>query len=283
MNGRSSLPLHRLGTSESDDATKDAPGSGGVAGELDWSVHAEGSAEPIPDDGIELWRIDLDPMADDAVARLRTTLSADECARADRFRFARDRRSFVITRGALRCLLGGKLGVSPPVIRFHYGSAGKPSIAEPASGAGLHFNVSHSGNLALIALTRAGDIGIDVEPVRDLPDWEGIAELVFDAGEVALLRSFDEPMRVQAFFPAWTRKEAIAKARGTGLGGAELKGTFSVTTFSFSPNWIASIAVPRRIRFLTSRRWVGENTFTPLTNRDCAPFAPAAADSVVSL
>jgi len=275
MNGRFGLPVVRLVAS--------VPDGDGRGVELDWTESAMRTRELISEDQIELWQIDLDAVADVAVARLRQALSADECARADRFRFDRDRCRFVITRGALRCLLAGSVGVSPAAIRFRYGLAGKPLIAGRAAGVGVHFNVTHSGNLALIAITRAGDIGIDLEPVRDLPDWEGVANLVFDARQVAQLHSFAEPRRMQAFFRAWTRKEAIAKARGTGLGGAELNGPFTLSTFSFFPNWVVSIAAPPQVRFLRCRGWDSDILSPSLTVRHHAPFSPAAADSAVNI
>ncbi len=277
-----SVQLSSRGTKKSLAEAQAETAEGGTR-ELVWSNDATTSGEQMREDQIDVWRIDFDRVAADVVEQLRDTLSADEGARANRFRFDRDRRVFVITRGALRSLLAGRLGVSPSEIRFRYGSAGKPSLADLASGGELHFNVTHAGSLALIAITRAGEIGIDVEPVRDLPDWEGVARLVFDAGQVAQLKSRSEPMRMQAFFRAWTRKEAVAKARGTGLGGTELKGPFSVNTFCFSPNWVASIAASRAGGFLRCRFWDSNNSTLPLTVRPYAPFSPAAGDSAVSL
>lgn len=237
---------------------------------------ARDGRQPLAD-AVEVWRVELDAIAAETVSALAQTLSADERGRGERFRFERDRRNFVVTRGVLRSLLAQHVESTPREITFRYGPAGKPFVAEPAGGGGLYFNVTHSGNLTLIAITRAGEVGIDVEPVRSLPDWEGVADLVFDPKQVARLRSLAEPVRMPAFFEAWTRKEAIVKARGTGLGGSGHDTALVVSTFTFSPNWVASIAAPPGVRVLTCQGWDGSDRPTFRSFRLRAP------DSAVSL
>jgi 4'-phosphopantetheinyl transferase len=140
-------------------------------------------------------------------------LSADERARADRFRFERDRSRYTVGRGLLRALLGRYLGRRPEDVEVSYGAYGKPHLAGP----GPWFNLAHSGTVALYCVTSAGEIGVDVE--RDDANFarERIAERFFSPTEVAILRALPEALQPRAFLTCWTRKEAFIKARGDGL------------------------------------------------------------------
>lgn len=179
--------------------------------------------EPPATETVDVWRIALDP-PDETVAELRELLSADELARANRFRFARHRRRFTVARGALRRLLGAYLGSPPEAIRFAYGEREKPRLAEaPATdtglevGAGLEFNLSHSSELALLAVTAGTEVGVDLELLRPLEDALAISERFFSAPEREALAAVPETEREEAFFRCWTRKEAYVKAVGDGI------------------------------------------------------------------
>src|ERR1043166_6068483 len=117
------------------------------------------------------------------------SLSADERERAGRFHFRRDREHFVTARGVLRDLLGRYTGVEPRLLRFSYDRYGKPALSGGAGGAPLHFNVSHSNGLALYAVTRGCEVGIDLEFVREDFATLEIAERFFSAREVSALRA----------------------------------------------------------------------------------------------
>ncbi len=145
----------------------------------------------------------------------RVGLSPDEEARAAGFHFERDRRCFRNARGLLRNLLGRYLGLEPAALRFAYGPRGKPYLADPASR--LHFNVSHSGGMALLAFAEDRELGVDLEQERSLSDADSIAERYFSLREGAQLRRLPEAERRPAFFRCWTRKEAFIKATGDGL------------------------------------------------------------------
>ena len=167
-------------------------------------------------DEVHVWRAALNTK-ESSIQSLRRTLSADERARAERFHFQKDRDQFTVARGVLRVILGRYLGVEPSQLRFSYSLYGKPSLASESCAGDLCFNVSHARGLALYAVTRGRDIGIDVERVRaDLAD-EQVAEQFFSLREVAELRTFSGSVRSLAFFNCWTRKEAYIKARGEGL------------------------------------------------------------------
>jgi 4'-phosphopantetheinyl transferase len=115
----------------------------------------------------------------------------------------------------LRRLLAGYLGTDPRDIRFAVGPAGKPELREPA--APLHFNITHSRGLALFAVTERSPVGVDIECVRPMPSYLGMAERYFSPWEFEVLRGLPNEHQIRAFFHAWTRKEAFLKARGVGL------------------------------------------------------------------
>lgn len=165
---------------------------------------------------IHLWRADLAPAAE-ATDGLAALLSEDERRRSDGFQREADARRFVVARGVLRRLLGRYLAVEPATVTFRYGSHGKPELAPCHAASDLRFNLAHSGDVALYALTRGRRIGVDLERVRPLSDLEAVARIAFSGRERRELRDLPAAERTQAFFRGWTRKEAIAKALGEGL------------------------------------------------------------------
>lgn len=169
-----------------------------------------------PERTIQVWQIDLAdwrPHLD----HLNRVLSADERRRADRYVFAKHAHRYTVVHGVLRWLLGGMLDVPPWAVRIVQPDQGKPHIVEadgrPSS---LRFNLSDSGNVAMIAVARLREVGVDVEQIRPLRYLE-LAERFFAAEEARDLRSLPEEAVVDAFFSCWTRKEAYLKAIGTGL------------------------------------------------------------------
>jgi 4'-phosphopantetheinyl transferase len=169
----------------------------------------------LPEDEVHVWRTSLDMAASD-LAKLRQILSADEQERADRYRFEADRLRCVIGRGYLRLLLGKLLDLPANNLQFEYDEFGKPSLV-PRQGLPLQFNVSHSGDLILIAITMARAVGVDVERIRTDLDPDSIAARFFSTNECKVLASLAGAARYEAFFTCWTRKEAYLKGRGIGL------------------------------------------------------------------
>ena len=157
-------------------------------------------------------------------------LAPDGLDRARRFHFTHLRESFLIARGALRCLLGRYLDLHPKSIRLSYSSKGKPALE---AGTHIQFNMTHSGSLAAIAITADCQIGIDVEQVRPLSDMQQIADHFFCSEETSEIMSLPPSERERAFFCCWTRKEAYIKAIGDGLS-APLDG-FRVTVLPNTP------------------------------------------------
>jgi 4'-phosphopantetheinyl transferase len=171
---------------------------------------------------VHVWQIPLDYDAT-AMSRLAVLLSTDERTRAQRFRFERDARRFVAARGAIRAILAEYLEMAPTSFAFTYAERGKPALA----GGELEFNVSHSGEIAMIAVYRGGRVGVDVEAMRPLHDLDALAVRSFAPLELAVLRSLPSAERELAFYRCWTRKEAFIKATGEGLTRA--LDTFVVT------------------------------------------------------
>jgi 4'-phosphopantetheinyl transferase len=165
---------------------------------------------------VHVWAAPLD-MPPDSLSRLASMLSEEEKQRATRFRSDTHRNRFVAARGILRTLLGGCLDCGPDELKFDYGPTGKPALAGRYTESGLSFNVAHSQSLGLVAITRRGPIGVDVEFIRPMSDASGLVERFFSARENALFQSLPDHQKNIAFFNLWTRKEAWLKATGQGI------------------------------------------------------------------
>jgi 4'-phosphopantetheinyl transferase len=166
---------------------------------------------------VHVWRLPLDRFTG-KFEEFRDILSQNENERADRFRFEKDRRNYVVRHGLMRILLGGiYLRCQPSTVRFIDGSCGKPAIVSTNDYPDLRFNLSHSDGLALFALGKGRELGIDLE--RENPDKvdEGMVNQFFHQTEARELSEAPREDRIRNFFRCWTRKEAYVKARGKGL------------------------------------------------------------------
>lgn len=143
-------------------------------------------------------------------------LDAEETARAGRFHFAADRDRYVRRRAFLRRLLGTECGLDPRHIGFKRSPQGKLALA-PGLDAALHFNQSARAGLTVVAVSRHGPLGVDIEPYRRLDDLEALAATVLTEREQGELAAIDAAERPAAFLRAWTAKEALLKATGDGL------------------------------------------------------------------
>lgn len=175
----------------------------------------------LPDlDGIELRLVETrgtDP-ACSILDGLLVLLSADERARASRFKVEDARRAFIVSRSFLRTILGDALGCPPQTLRFGVGAHGKPFLAGAHAESGIEFNVSHSGQVFLYAVSRGRPVGVDVECKREGLAVKELARRYFAPAEARLLlEEAPADERLNSFYRCWTRKEAYLKARGTGL------------------------------------------------------------------
>ena len=231
----------------------------------------------LADDEVHVWRVWRRQSAE-AMSSLWRTLSMDEREKAERFRFGKDRETYVATRGALRSILGGYLGLAPDDICFSYSAYGKPALDVAVHPTNTMFNVSHSHDLALIAVTLDSKIGVDVEMVRSDMAGDEIAQRFFAPSEIATLRSLPEQQQTEAFFHCWTRKEAFVKAVGEGLsypldqfevsltsgksarlvgirGGRMEAERWSLYTLTPGAGFVAAVAVEARERRLLRWQW----------------------------
>lgn len=173
------------------------------------------AAWTLPDDEVHVWLITLD-RPEVRVAALAAQLSPDELERAGRFYRERARDRFVVARALLRTILGGYLGVPPASLRFALNTHGKPALENHVE-AKLSFNISHSGGLALFAVSRDRALGVDIERLRTNLDHERLARRFFSPAEFAQFDCLPEEAKVDAFFRCWTRKEAYIKGQGVGI------------------------------------------------------------------
>ena len=160
---------------------------------------------------VHAWRFSL---AANASADPALELPADELARAGRFVFERDRRRFLRAREAMRTLLGAYLALEPQALEIFYGPQGKPFV-DPRYGLG--FNMSHSGEHGLIAISRQPHVGVDIEELSAREGLRALADSVFSPAERDAIAAVPEAGLAAAFYNAWTRKEACLKALGMGL------------------------------------------------------------------
>jgi 4'-phosphopantetheinyl transferase len=228
---------------------------------------APGPLRPLlAEHAVHVWRADLSTVSED----LAELLCDDERARAERFASARDAERWRRSRGLLRALLGRYLQREPGSLRFTAGQHGKPALAgdvavsfaqperKPAAAfveAQLHFNMSHSGQLALYAFSRAGAVGVDVEVWRRPIDEVAVAARALGTATAERLRALEQPARRREFLAAWSRHEAQLKCLGVGIGGAEAGEDHGLwlVELEIGPDVAAAVAAEHPAREL--RRW----------------------------
>ncbi len=236
-------------------------------------------------DEVHIWQAELEESSAQ-IYRYLDTLAEEEKSRAERLYFQRDRHRFIIAHGILRAILGLYLDRAPHVLSFCYGSHGKPALEfEPVADA-IHFNISHSHGVALYAIARGREVGIDVERNRREVDADQIAARFFSPREIATLRGLPADLRKYAFFACWTRKEAYIKARGEGLSlpldqfdvslipgepaallctrpDPDEAGRWSLRELALASGYVAALAVEGRGWSLSCWRWPRPHTYQP--------------------
>jgi 4'-phosphopantetheinyl transferase len=201
----------------------------------------------IPPDVVDLWFTTL-PEGDSS---LESILSAGEMRRAHLFRFERDAVRFVARRGILRLILATYIGVSPSQLSFTHNHFGKPALAGLSSN--IHFSSSHSGDLAVYAVARERDLGVDLEHLQQGPlEIASIAGSFFPDTQIAELEHTPVDRQEEVFLRFWTQLEAQGKALGTGLGkvnaASSSLNSFQGKSFSFKrrapiPGYVVAVAV----------------------------------------
>jgi 4'-phosphopantetheinyl transferase len=171
---------------------------------------------PLDAMAVHIWLGALD-QPPSVVARMLALLTEAEQQQAGRFRFERDRRRYIVAHRMLRDLLGTYTRHDPSAVTLGAGAYGKPFIQRQADEPDLRFNLSHSHEAALVALTLGREVGVDVEFMRPLDDADIVAQHFFAPTERATLAALAEQEKLPAFYTCWSRKEAIIKALGLGL------------------------------------------------------------------
>jgi 4'-phosphopantetheinyl transferase len=163
-----------------------------------------------------VWQFDLDTQSS-ADGQWEGLLSSDEHERALRFHFPLHGRRFSATRRLLRIVLGAYLDADPRTLCFRYSDKGKPALGGIHATSPLRFNLSHSEDVVLLAITLGREIGVDVEYMRPDFEFESTAHRFFSAAECESFDTIPLAQKRLAFFNCWTRKEAFIKAKGDGL------------------------------------------------------------------
>ena len=228
-------------------------------------------------DDVHVWMSTLE-FDDDTISRLSLWLSDDERQRADRFRHQRHRDKFIAGRAMMRGVLSRYVDRLPATIEFEYLPHGKPQLAAAQREVGLEFNLSHSGNIALCAVTGGTTVGVDVEHMRELRDMQGLANRFFSTAEAEQLQDEREDERLASFFRCWTRKEAYVKAIGQGITcpldsfavslsagdpprlvhidqDASIASKWSMVTINPADHYVGALAVAGPIDAVHSWRW----------------------------
>lgn len=170
----------------------------------------------ISSNEVHIWRLLLNEHHSN-IENIKQNLSNDELVKTEKFYFEKDQNRFIMARGMLRMILAGYLGTKPHELRFEYTPFGKPLLAENNDNKSIHFNISHSDNVVLYAITNNRNIGIDVERINDRIDITQVAQRFFSPGEINALERCKRENRAEIFFQYWTRKEALVKAMGNGV------------------------------------------------------------------
>jgi 4'-phosphopantetheinyl transferase len=199
-------------------------------------------------DEVHVWSARLFCPGQDDDARLGT-LSQEERQRAGMFHGERDRRDFIARRFLLRVILGRYLKMEPWQVSLVCEERGKPRLSGAENPPPLHFNLSHSGHLALVAVGRHWPMGVDVERIRPMPEMDGIAGAFFSMQENARLAAVGPEEKGEVFFSIWTRKEAFLKATGEGIAGelgrmdcAQAPPGWSLHSLSPAPGFVGALA-----------------------------------------
>jgi 4'-phosphopantetheinyl transferase len=161
---------------------------------------------------VDIWSAPIQASRE-IIDQLKQTLSSDELERALRFHAAEHQDLFVAGRGILRAILSCYVSDRPESLVFRYGTKGKPHLQDHPN---VHFNLGHSGGRAVYAVA-GDDLGVDIESIKEVRDWQQISTRFFSAREAEELTRLNPSQQAAGFFACWTRKEAYLKATGDGL------------------------------------------------------------------
>jgi 4'-phosphopantetheinyl transferase len=173
---------------------------------------------PLDPDDVDLWTFELDATAarPGEFEQAQAALPPSERSRCAQILRRDHRRRVTLARAAVRIVLARYLAADPAQLVFETNIAGKPSL--PGAGGPLQFNLSHAGDLALVAITARASVGVDVERA-DRAASATLRRRALADDELRGIEALDGAARDEAFMRHWTAKEAFLKATGEGLSG----------------------------------------------------------------
>jgi 4'-phosphopantetheinyl transferase len=186
---------------------------------------------------VHVWRAELDRWRSSSLHALAP--SERERAAAIRHPSARDR--WAASRRALREVLARYLDADPVAIELRVSERGKPALADPA--ATLHFNLSHCGPLALIAVAEGREVGVDIEKIDAERDVIALADRGLDPAVAATIRAAAPAEQITTFYEAWARREATVKCLGIGLGAPLRQDRVTLSPLDAGPDYAAALAL----------------------------------------
>lgn len=196
--------------------TSPVPAAGGLVPVAEHGWRTSGGALSLEPWEVHVWTLSLGG-AGDAGPADRDVLSPDERERAAGFRYDTDRARFICAHASVRRLLARYTGLPPGSLRFVRNPYGKPELILTPGHTPLRFNLSHSGDVGLVAVSGCAAVGVDCERIREDPSILEVADRFFSDDEIRQLRAMEPGARCGGFYRCWTRKEALIKGIGTGL------------------------------------------------------------------
>ena len=176
-----------------------------------------------PDEGIALeegtihiWLSYLN-LHEARIKHLYPLLDSEEKERSERFKFYKHRKRFIVSHGFMRSVLSLYLDTPADLLEFSLREQGKPKLIQNHDETDIRFNLTHSNNLALLAIRQSHEVGIDVEFTERKNEWYKIIKRFYTETEQKAIFSLPENQQASAFFKVWTRKEAHMKVTGQGL------------------------------------------------------------------
>jgi len=200
--------------------------------------YSQDSFIDLADNDIHIWLNYLN-VHEARIKHLYPLLSSEEKERSERFKFYKHRKAFIASHGFMHTVLARYIDTNANEIEFSQTEFGKPSLIDIQNKNNIQFNLSHSGNMAILAVCKQHSLGIDVEFAERKVDWRGISKRFFTPNEQQQLDKLTEEEQRQAFFQIWTRKEAHMKVTGQGLSLAPTQ--FEVSVPPQSANFIQNL------------------------------------------
>jgi 4'-phosphopantetheinyl transferase len=206
---------------------------------------------------IHLWCASLDHAEESSAHLMANVLSAEERARARRFRSASDRDAYVLRRGMLRTILGRYLSRPSSDVRIGAGPHGKPCVQSGRADQELGFNATSSGGLAVVAAAGSRSVGVDVEKIREMADMDQLAALFLSSREFGRFCQTPSTRKLGAFFRLWTAKEALLKGWGCGLLHPPRDIEVPAEIWEEETDWVeAPIDCPAIEKGITGKQWL---------------------------